>query len=335
LNRGFEIRRGTMGAPLGYRPRRLLHGRHLQLLGGGAALLFLGFPLAWRLASYEHRIAAYVSTMDSLLAQIRARAAPGRAARAAMLGMPVYFVNMDENGDRRVQLEERLQEIGVAGTRVPGVDGRLLFGSASVHSGFEWNSAGELGCTLSHLAVAKALVEDGHAAALVLEDDAHLGLLPLWPSPLSELVRALPPSWSTLQLYHGTDVRHEPPLQGLSALVPYDLTAQVRSPGTVAYVLSRRGARELLRLTDGGTTVHAAQLGTRDGHADTVMFEFPGALPYIVWPRFVLPYNDLTHSTSTIHAATTKHHLWHVRVAAAILQRAVDVWMPPAGRAAR
>mmetsp|Transcript_48254 Transcript_48254/g.112807 ORF Transcript_48254/g.112807 Transcript_48254/m.112807 type:complete len:268 (+) Transcript_48254:48-851(+) len=240
---------------------------------------------------------------------------------------------MDENEDRRAQLEQRLAGLDppVAGERVRGVDGRQLFGSAEVHSGFEWNSAGELGCTLSHLAVAKQLEQAGHPAALVLEDDAHLGLVPLWPVPLAELVKALPPLWTTLQLYHGTDASLEPPLRGHSAIVPYDLTARVRSPGTVAYLLSRRGARALLRLTDEGASVHERNLQTRDGHADTVMFEFPGALSFIVWPRYVLPYNDLAHSTSTIHAKTSKHHLWHVRVAAAILERAVALWTRPAG----
>lgn len=296
-------------------------------------LLVLAAPVGWHLSSYERRIASYVATMDALLAQIRAR---GGATAAGAVGMPVYFVNMDENSDRRAQLEARLAELALptAAVRVRGVDGRQLFGSAEVHSGFEWNSPGELGCTLSHLAVAERLVADGHAAALVLEDDAHLGLAPLWPVPLPELVKALPPRWTTLQLYHGTDSAAEPPLHGHTALVPYDLSARVRSPGTVAYILSRRGARALLRLTDGGKSVHARALNTRDGHADTVMFEFPGALPFVVWPRYILPYNDLSHSASTIHAKTTKHHLWHVRVAAAILQRAVAVWgsLPGGGR---
>lgn len=297
-----------------------------------AVALVVAVPVAWHLSSYERRIASYVATMDALLARIQTRAR-ARGARAGAIGLPVYFVNMDENADRRAQLEARLAELTppVIGVRVRAVDGRQRFGSAHVHSGFEWSSPGELGCTLSHLAVAKRLVADGHAAALVLEDDAHLGLVPLWPVSLAELVRALPPRWTTLQLYHGTDTAAEPPLRGHSALVPYDLSARVRSPGTVAYVLSRRGARALLRLTDGGEAVHARALGTRDGRADTVMYEFQGALPFVVWPRYVLPYNDLAHAASTIHAKTSKHHLWHVRVAAAILQRAVALWadQPP------
>jgi hypothetical protein len=290
-------------------------------------LLFVA-PLGWYLTSFERRIATYVATMDRILANVHQPGGNRSAAGDDRIGMPVYYVNMDENADRRARIEQRLAELRppVMGTRVRGVDGRRLFASAEVHSGFEWNSAAELGCTLSHLAVARRLAEDGHAAALVIEDDAHFGLVPLWPISLPELVGALPSDWTSLLLYHGTDARHEPPRRGHTALVPYDTTGRVRSPGTVAYVLSRRGALELLRLTDGGTTVHATKLGTRDGHADTVMYEFPGARPFVAWPRYVLPYNDLAQATSTIHSGSSKHHLWHVRVAVAVLQRAVDEW---------
>lgn len=303
--------------------------RHYKALGCGLLLLLaLALQAGLRVFSVERQVAAHVATMDGLLAQLEARA--GRAWSKS-IGLPVYVVNMDEHRERLGVMRARLGRLlpPMRSVRVRGVDGRALIGSAYAHSGFEWASPGELGCTLSHLAAAARLVKDGHAAALVLEDDAHLGLLPIWPLPLPELVKALPPRWSTLQLYHGTDPSAEPPLHGRVALAPYDLSARVRSPGTVAYLLSQRGARALLALTRNGTAVHAAALRTRDGRADTVMFEYPGAAPFLAWPRYVLPYNGLRASASTIHARASRHHLWHVRVAAAILQRAIDAWGLP------
>lgn len=297
-------------------------------LAGLAAVILAGCVLAWKLSSFERRIASYVARMDVLLERVRARAAHRGAGN---IDLPVYYVNMDAHADRRARIEARLKEMGPPPSivRVAGVNGAAHMANAQVHSGFGWDSAGELGCTLSHLAVARQLLRDGHAAALVLEDDAHLGLVPLWPLSARGLTNLLPPGWTTLRLYHGTGAEFEPELKhgAQAVLTPYDLSATVRSPGTVAYVLSREGASALLALTDHGRGVHRDRLRTRDGRADTVMYEFPGALPYIVWPRHIFPYNDLSHASSTIHATASKHHLWHVRVAASVLERATALWL--------
>mmetsp|Transcript_8641 Transcript_8641/g.22725 ORF Transcript_8641/g.22725 Transcript_8641/m.22725 type:complete len:268 (-) Transcript_8641:117-920(-) len=232
---------------------------------------------------------------------------------------------MDENEDRRAQLEQRLAGLDppVAGERVRGVDGRQLFGSAEVHSGFEWNSAGELGCTLSHLAVAKQLEQAGHPAALVLEDDAHLGLVPLWPVPLAELVKALPPLWTTLQLYHTADVAYAPPAGdapvGLT-VVPY---GGVHMSGTVAYVLSRRGADALMRCTRAGRAVHRKGLATRNGLTDTILYEFPHAEPWALWPRYIFGHPRFLGPS--LHVGV-RQALREARIAHGIVDHAQATW---------
>lgn len=319
------LRRGGLTS----RGLRLFYIRHRRCLLALAVIAALGLPLGWHLSSFEVRIRHYVDRIDGILAGIDV----GALAGGPMVDLPVYYVNMDAHTDRRQRIETRLTALRPPPplvVRVAGVDGlaRMSTGGSGVHSGFEWESAGELGCTLSHLAAAKQIYLAGHEAAIVLEDDAHLGLAGLWPRPVSWLTRQLPTNWTTIQLYHGTQPFEEPPDLGPERLrlVPYDLSAQVRSPGTVAYAISRRGAELLLSLTDGGTAVHRRLLHTRDGRADTVMYEFPESAPYVVWPRYVFPYNDMAGAPSTIHATGTRHHLWHVRVAASIVDRAAAVW---------
>lgn len=126
-------------------------------------------------------------------------------ACSAGIDLPAYWINLDESTARRARFVKGARRAGLdpaAMTRVPAARGDDFWHDAAVHSGFAWRSKGELGCALSHMRAARALLEDGHEAALVLEDDADLSFWPLWPHSLAELVAALPPRWTTLSLHH-------------------------------------------------------------------------------------------------------------------------------------
>mmetsp|Transcript_12647 Transcript_12647/g.38053 ORF Transcript_12647/g.38053 Transcript_12647/m.38053 type:complete len:349 (-) Transcript_12647:166-1212(-) len=246
--------------------------------------------------------------------------------RQGAVDLPVYYVSREADRHRRASVEKQLQRLQPPiARRVPGVEGSLHIKEDWSHSGFKWNAAGELGCTLSHLAAARQLILDGHEAALVVEDDARFDLASRWPFSLTQLIDQLPPDWTTLQLYHGS---HTQPPRDVGASV----TISPCSPGmtgTLAYILSRRGADSLMRLTHGGRALHRVSLGTRSGQADVVLFEFPGAQAFALWPRYVFPYNDMDRLKNRIHAAH-KHTLEHIFNARTIVSEARTMWHYPA-----
>ena len=90
-----------------------------------------------------------------------------------------FYINRDQDEHRRQYIEEELARAGIAGQRVRGVDGTSLPNDLA---GFFFAdgsrvtrlSAGEVGCYGSHLRAARAIIEQGVAFALVLEDDAVL-----------------------------------------------------------------------------------------------------------------------------------------------------------------
>lgn len=286
----------------------------------GAAVLLLVLP-ALRWTSSDRAVRVEIVHIDDMLSEL-AKDPPRRRA----LDLPVYYLNREVDRERRALIDARLAPLGAPSVqRIPGIDGSLHIAESWAHSGFRWESPAELGCTLSHLAAARQLLLDGHEAAIVLEDDAHLGAASRWPFTPAELVAQLPPEWTTLQLYHDADARHAPTTGAAATLVPYAHRG-ARMRGAVGYVLSRRGADMLMRLTRGGRALHRASIGTRDGRADTLLFEFPGAIPFAVWPRYVIPYNDLSPARRSTVYRPASRTLAHVRSARAVLEQALAAW---------
>lgn len=97
---------------------------------------------------------------------------------------PVFVINLASAPDRWQRISAHLRSLELQGfRRLEAVDGRRL-GSAELDSKVDrvfferWYgrvpSAGEVGCTLSHLDAYGALLESEAQFALVLEDDAEL-----------------------------------------------------------------------------------------------------------------------------------------------------------------
>lgn len=268
-----------------------------------------------RLSSFDYAIRRHQAYVDEVALGLTEEL-PARP----VLDLPVYYINKEGDRRRQAAFEDRINELYISPSllvRIPAVDGRAHLEEEWTTSGFRL-TAEELGRTLSHLSAAKELVIDGHEAALIVEDDAHFALAVRWPFKLSDLIASLPPTWTSLQLFHGADGRLAPEVdEGVSATI---VPRRTNMRGSLAYVLHRRrGAEVLLRLTGQGRELHRAALGTRDGKADTVMFEFPGASAYALWPRYIFP--DVTVSG---HGKGTA--AWYARLAHSILDQGLALW---------
>jgi glycosyl transferase family 25 len=158
-----------------------------------------------------------------------------------------FVINLDRSVDRLERISQRLQQLGMAFTRVAAVDGRELnaeertrtLDEAAFRRRHGMNSLpGELGCYLSHVKALRAFLAAGADAALILEDDVQ---------PESELPRVLhaltacPERWDMVKIsgvHSGTPVR-------VARLTDTHWLAVMlsRCTGASAYMVNRRAAQ--------------------------------------------------------------------------------------------
>lgn len=97
--------------------------------------------------------------------------------------LPAYLINLDCNTERLASSVQSIEMAGLPFSRIPAVDGRGLDlnslpdcdPEAALRLYGRPLKGGEYGCYKSHLACAERMLEEGHAAALVFEDDMILG----------------------------------------------------------------------------------------------------------------------------------------------------------------
>ena len=111
--------------------------------------------------------------------------------------IPVFVINLAGSEVRLRSAREQLKEAGLPCNRIEAVDGRgrqpedfpqYDAGEALRHFGRGLKS-GEIGCYLSHIAAAQALIDTGAPHGLILEDD-FVSLPGAWQS-VSETLQAL------------------------------------------------------------------------------------------------------------------------------------------------
>ena len=143
--------------------------------------------------------------------------------------IPCYIISMDQRRFGRTW--RNLKDAGVQGVHAPGVDGKSsrwrdptlsLFGNlvAPDHA---------IGCGLAHVRLAKHILAEDHALALVVEDDVHVLSPHTLEADIREAVAKAAPRWEMLQLHCAGLCRDRLPLR----------------TSTAAYLLTREGARKL------------------------------------------------------------------------------------------
>ena len=164
--------------------------------------------------------------------------------------LPLVFINLDKDSERRTRIEGQLAHLGLPGERLPAVwwkhlppaEQSLLY-SAERNHGLYYQPLvdGEKGCYASHIQAWRQLLASDAPALVVLEDDVRL--TPQFADVVNAIA-ALQEPWDMVKLL-GRDrekVRSQRPLVPGTALVDYS-----RVPGmTAGYVVSRAGAAKLL-----------------------------------------------------------------------------------------
>jgi glycosyl transferase, family 25 len=155
-----------------------------------------------------------------------------------------FYLNLDQEVARRHSIEGQLAAAGMHAERIHAVDGSKPL-PAELSAYFDTEhlmDAGALGCYASHIKAWQKILRKNLPYALVLEDDAILA--PRLPQLLSDVLTALPSGWDMVHL--GTEPDRavcEVARVGCRRIVQFSRVP----PGAVGYLLSRGGARKLLK----------------------------------------------------------------------------------------
>ena len=137
--------------------------------------------------------------------------------------LKTWVVNMDWNPHRLAFIKEQLAKFGIPFERFSGIVGADYFkqGGKELRKVFspvrslialrKRMSAGQLGDTLSHLALYHRMIDGNIPAALIFEDDAVLA--PFFPQQLADVEKRLDPEKPQVFLFdgYGTDIDERTP----------------------------------------------------------------------------------------------------------------------------
>ena len=116
---------------------------------------------------------------------------------------PVYYINLDEQIDRRHHVEDHFKYWGINNyTRISAYDGRNDDLSDIIKGRYPENmTSKEVGCTTSHLKAIKHWYDTSDSAyAIIMEDDIDLDVVRCWSFSWTEFMANLPYDWDVVQL---------------------------------------------------------------------------------------------------------------------------------------
>ena len=160
----------------------------------------------------------------------------------------ITFVNLDRNSEREAELRRQFAGSAPELHRSAGVEGRRLPEAAVRRLGGDPHMRGTLGCFLSHAGAWEAMIERGDDQCLIVEDD----VIPLLDLPGDLHGFGLPEGFDIVFVNDRIAPRLEPaktigfstrPLEAAMHAFP----AEDNAPGGDGYILSRDGARKLLK----------------------------------------------------------------------------------------
>ena len=156
----------------------------------------------------------------------------------------------------------------------------------------------EVGCSLSHIKAAKFMYDNNWEYSLIIEDDAVFSLVDKWDKSLKEIAVELTKKdkdWTTCQLFWSK--RRDPPSEYETEYEKIIGTYKTQGVGTVAYLLSRRGAKIIKDIKNLNSKENLSPKAYNKFNpkmvADTLIYNFNGAKNYIYYPRLFQVNTDM------------------------------------------
>ena len=168
--------------------------------------------------------------------------------------LPIYVINLDRSPDRRDRMAKRLSVLGLSPTFVTGVDGKTL----DVSSIPNYDRAGrlarvgkdirpnEFGCYMSHVSAIRRIVDEGHEAGVIMEDDLFID------DPFPELLERTLQARAHFDMVRFATGAKSPKhrvlmqLDNTHNLVRFNNTVS----GLLCYMLTADGARKALKFCE-------------------------------------------------------------------------------------
>ena len=227
--------------------------------------------------------------------------------------IPVYYINMDKDIDRRYYMESQLPNHFERYYRIPGVNGKLIKNkNHDIVDGIEFfnefkdNSLGEIGCTLSHLLAIKTAYDNGEEIVCIMEDDVYMNLLNIQDESLDDFVKKINNNldWEILQLYHFKSNN-----LNKNFIKIKDYTLHLHQKGkytysTVSYIINRKGMKKILSII-GNNPFFLLKKMSSECSSDIILYD--QVKTYTLNLSLVIPNN--TELDSTIHTDHTYGHL--------------------------
>ena len=157
-------------------------------------------------------------------------------------GIPhVYYLNLDEEPERMMYMEAQLKYWEIENyTRISAYDGRDDRDLGHILKGTypDGMSAGEVGCTTSHLKAMKEFLKTDAPCAIMMEDDCDIGTVKHWPFTWKDFFCKIPYDYDVIQL---------------AVINPAAIHLQmhkrfVNDFSTACYMITRRHAQKLIDL---------------------------------------------------------------------------------------
>ena len=157
-------------------------------------------------------------------------------------GLPhIYYLNLDEEPERMMYMEAQLKYWEIENyTRISAYDGRDDRDLGHILKGTypDGMSAGEVGCTTSHLKAMKEFLKTDAPCAIMMEDDCDIGTAAHWPFEWRDFFCKIPYDYDVIQL---------------AVINPAAIHLQmhkrfVNDFSTACYLITRRHAQKLIDL---------------------------------------------------------------------------------------
>lgn len=199
----------------------------------------------------------------------------------------IYWINLDRSKDRKVLMDNILNNIKVKNKRISASDGNLI---PNIKSNFitvvpNNQPNGVYGCLLSHLRTIKEFWDSKQNFALILEDDISLDFMKYWNKDLKTIIGQAPVDWDIIMISY-TDTN---PNNHINLYNRWNPTIS----STMAYIINRKGCEKIMKLYKNDKWF----INTKDHVADVVVYNNCNTYVYR-YPYFTINsnINSLIHN---------------------------------------
>ena len=173
------------------------------------------------------------------------------------INIPIYFINMDKNPDRKEFMENQLQKFSNNFNRIKGFNGYKIKNKlydtvegVTFRNNYVDLSNAEIGCLMSHIIAIKTAYDNGNDIALILEDDTIVNLINMLDFDFDAIYNDAPENWEVINLFHMSNWQIDMLKSSYNHTKEYKYLKHDRSVNylysAVGYIINRKGMKKII-----------------------------------------------------------------------------------------